>query len=98
MGRAASTAGSGPLPAPGDLCALRVPAEFVIRGHIHLWSLSERRQHSVPMSTPALVISVDRSRIPQEPNGDRIMMAQVHIDGMPFRIRADWLCPMGDIS
>lgn len=62
--------------------------------HILLWSLSERRQHAVSMSTPALVISIDRSRIPSEPGGDRIMMAQVHIDGMPFRIRADWLVPM----
>lgn len=98
MGRAANSAGSGPLPTPGDLCALRVPTEFIVSGQIRLWSLSEQRQHSVPLSTPALVISVDRSRIPQEPDGDRIMMAQVHLDGMPFRIRADWLCPLGDIS
>lgn len=97
MGRAVNSAGLGPLPTPGDLCALRVPAEFVSRERIQLWSLSEGRQHSVPLSTPALVISVDRSRIPQEPDGDRIMMAQVHIDGMPFRIRADWLVPLDSV-
>ena len=82
------------LPTSGDLCCLRAPKEFVVEGQVRLWSLSERRQHAVAMSTPALVIAVERSRIPKEPDGERIMMAQVQIDGMPFRIRADWLIPL----
>lgn len=82
------------LPTSGDLCHLQAPKEFVVEGQVHLWSLSERRQHAVAMSTPVLVISVEGSRIPKEPDGDRIMMAQVQIDGMPFRIRADWLIPL----
>lgn len=82
------------VPTVGDLCRLQVPREFVVEGQIRLWSLSERRQHAVSMSTPALVVLVERSRIPKEPDGEQIMMAQVHIDGMPFRIRADWLVPL----
>lgn len=66
----------------------------MVEGQIRLWSLSERRQHAVSMSTPALVVLVERSRIPKEPDGEQILMAQVHIDGMPFRIRADWLVPL----
>lgn len=81
-------------PIPGDLCALRVPHEFVVGGRIHLWSLSERRQHAVVEGTPALVLGIERSRIPQEPDGTRIMMALAHIDGQPFRLRADWLVPL----
>ena len=82
------------LPVSGDLCYLRAPKEFVVEEQIRLWSLSERRQHTVTMSTPALVITIERSRIPKEPDGDRIMLAQVQINGMPFRIRADWLIPL----
>jgi hypothetical protein len=81
-------------PIPGDLCALRVPHEFVVGGRIHLWSLSERRQYAVLEGTPALVLDVECSRIPQEPGSARIMMALAHIDGQPFSLRADWLLPL----
>ena len=82
------------LPASGDLCYLQAPKEFVVEGQVRLWSMSERRQHAVATTTPALVIAVERSWIPKEPDGERILMAQVQIDGMPFRIRASWLIPL----
>ena len=75
----------------GDLCLLRPPPEFVVGGHVILWSLSELRHHTVPESEIALIVSVEPSRIPREDGIGRIIMAEVLMLGMRFRIRVEWL-------
>ena len=56
-----------------------------------LWSLSELHHHTVPESEIALIVSVEQSRIPQEDGIGKIIMAEVLILGMRFRIRVEWL-------
>ncbi len=55
-------------------------------------------QCPIPLTAVALVLSVERSRLPKAHTSEDVFMALVHVDGMHFRLRADWLKPIGDLS
>lgn len=78
----------------GSLGSLHPPKDFIDAGRVLLWCMSHDCHYSIPVGSPALVVMKEKAWFSNGKKPEQIEMVHVHIGGLPYRIRADWLHPI----